>query len=94
MISKIFFLSGHAPDFDVFVNKNKQSNIILTNVPMRRDRKYIFAQLHAHLGKDDNYNDNYNSDINNHKGSEHSIDDKFYPMEVSDRQYAPFINIV
>ncbi|XP_022293510.2 nacrein-like protein [Crassostrea virginica] len=73
--------NGHAPDFDVFVNKNKQSNIILTNVPMRRDRKYIFAQLHAHLGKDDNYNDNYNSDINNHKGSEHSIDDKFYPME-------------
>nr|XP_022298247.1 nacrein-like protein [Crassostrea virginica] len=39
--------------------------------------------MHVHLGKDgDHYQrDNSESDVNNHEGSEHSINEKFYPME-------------
>ncbi|XP_078341523.1 nacrein-like protein isoform X2 [Crassostrea virginica] len=77
------FNNGHAPNFDVLIQSNKHNNIILTNVPMRKDKKYIFAQIHVHLGKDGDRNqrDNSESDVNNHEGSEHSINDKFYPME-------------
>lgn len=51
---------------------------------MRKDKQYIFAQIHVHLGKDGDRNqrDNSESDVNNHEGSEHSINEKFYPMEV------------
>lgn len=40
--------------------------------------------MHVHLGKDGDHNqrDNSESDANNHEGSEHSINEKFYPMEV------------
>ncbi|XP_061184854.1 nacrein-like protein [Saccostrea echinata] len=65
------FNNGHAPDFNVIVDKSdNDNNIILTNVPGRpAHKKYIFAQLHVHLGR------------KTKKGSEHSIDNKFYPME-------------
>ncbi|XP_056004185.1 nacrein-like protein [Ostrea edulis] len=64
------FNNGHAPDFNVAVNENNEENIILTNVPGRPSyKKYIFAQLHVHLGRKKG------------RGSEHSIDRKFYPME-------------
>lgn len=81
--------NGHAPDFDCKVETDAalrlKNNIILTNVPMRGDRQYIFAQLHIHIGADNSTdietNENSNSDINSNKGSEHSIDGEFYPME-------------
>ncbi|XP_062599317.1 nacrein-like protein isoform X2 [Saccostrea cucullata] len=69
--------NGHAPHFEV--NKEEQGKITLTNVPYRRKRKYNFAQLHIHVGK------------TRRKGSEHSINNKFYPMEAHlvfyDRRY-------
>jgi hypothetical protein len=62
---------GHAPDFNVAVDENNEENILLTNVPGRpSDKKYIFAQLHVHLGR------------KRGRGSEHAIDGKFTPMEV------------
>ncbi|XP_062595116.1 nacrein-like protein [Saccostrea cucullata] len=65
------FNNGHAPDFNVIVDKfDNDNNIILTHVPGRpAHKKYIFAQLHVHLGRKTD------------KGSEHSIDNTFYPME-------------
>ncbi|XP_056004513.1 nacrein-like protein [Ostrea edulis] len=68
-VSATIFNNGHAPGFNVAVDKNNKKNIILTKVPRKpSNEKYIFAQLHVHVGQKD-------------KGSEHSIDGKFYPME-------------
>lgn len=44
--------------------------ISLTNVPLRGSDEYIFEEIHFHIGKREE------------KGSEHSIDGDFYPMEV------------
>ncbi|XP_062592011.1 nacrein-like protein [Saccostrea cucullata] len=65
------FNNGHSPHFDVNVDtSDDDNNIILTRVPGRPSyKRYIFAQLHVHLGHDED------------KGSEHSINDRFYPME-------------
>jgi hypothetical protein len=50
---------------------SEDENIFLINVPGRpSDKYYVFAQLHVHVGREDD------------KGSEHSINDRFYPMEV------------
>ncbi|XP_061194112.1 nacrein-like protein [Saccostrea echinata] len=59
--------NGHSPHFDV--KEDYQDKITLTHVPHRRHRTYNFAQLHIHVGH------------KKKKGSEHSINDKFYPME-------------
>lgn len=75
--------NGHAPDFDCKVETDEalrlKKNIILTNVPMRGEKQYIFAQLHIHIGNETNQNSD--SNINDDEGSEHSIDGQFYPME-------------
>ncbi|XP_062619445.1 nacrein-like protein, partial [Saccostrea cucullata] len=71
------FCEGHAPHFEV--NKEERGKITLTHVPFRRHRTYNFEQLHIHVGK------------KRRKGSEHSINSKFYPMEAHlvfyDRRY-------
>ncbi|XP_076107576.1 nacrein-like protein [Mytilus galloprovincialis] len=60
--------NGHAPDFDV--DEKPDDKITLCNVPGRpKDKEYNFAQLHVHLGREEN------------KGSEHAIDNTFKPME-------------
>ncbi|XP_061194113.1 nacrein-like protein [Saccostrea echinata] len=59
--------NGHSPHFDV--NKKDQGKITLTHVAHRGKKTYNFAQLHIHVGKERS------------KGSEHSINNKFYPME-------------
>lgn len=75
--------NGHSPDFDCKVETDEalrlKKNIILTNVPMRGDKQYIFAQLHIHIGNETNCTSD--SNINDDEGSEHSIDGQFYPME-------------
>lgn len=75
--------NGHSPDFDCKVETDEalrlKKNIILTNVPMRGDKQYIFAQLHIHIGNETNGTSD--SNINDDEGSEHSIDGQFYPME-------------
>ncbi|XP_062591989.1 nacrein-like protein [Saccostrea cucullata] len=83
--------NGHSPHFDVHVDKVSWfNNIILTNVPYRGNKQFIFAQLHIHVGKQRETDtrtknrDLSGSKVNNHEGSEHSIDNKFYPMEVKD----------
>ncbi|XP_055998766.1 nacrein-like protein [Ostrea edulis] len=65
------FNNGHSPHFEVKEDElSEDDNIILTNVPGRPNYKsYVFAQLHMHVGREDD------------KGSEHSINDRFYPME-------------
>lgn len=77
-------ITGHSPDFDCKVETDEalrlKKNIILTNVPMRGDKQYIFAQLHIHIGNETNRTSD--SKINDDEGSEHSIDGQFYPMEV------------
>ncbi|XP_052707151.1 nacrein-like protein isoform X2 [Crassostrea angulata] len=56
--------NGHSPHFST------DARIIsLTNVPLRGSDKYIFEEIHFHIGKREE------------KGSEHSIDGDFYPME-------------
>lgn len=63
--------SGHAPHFDVD-EKSKDITLKLKNIDDNGTRSkdtYIFKDLHIHLGKKEK------------KGSEHSIDGKFYPME-------------
>nr|P86856.1 RecName: Full=Nacrein-like protein [Mytilus californianus] len=60
--------NGHAPYFEV--HEKFDDEIVLRNVPERPRRKeYNFAQLHVQLGRDEK------------EGSEHSIDNKFKPME-------------
>lgn len=59
------FLIGHSPHF-----VTDARIISLTNVPLRGSDKYIFEEIHFHIGKREE------------KGSEHSIDGDFYPMEV------------
>ncbi|CAC5417804.1 Nacrein-like protein [Mytilus coruscus] len=60
--------NGHAPYFEV--HEMFEDEITLCNVPERpRKKEYNFAQLHVHLGRDEK------------EGSEHSIDNKFKPME-------------
>lgn len=67
----IFLVTGHAPEFNVVQTKNNKDRIILSNVPGRpKDKKYVFAQLHVHFGRDET------------QGSEHCIDNIFKPMEV------------
>ncbi|CAG2224439.1 Nacrein-like protein [Mytilus edulis] len=62
--------NGHAPEFNVVQTKNNKDRIILSNVPGRpKDKKYVFAQLHVHFGRDET------------QGSEHCIDNIFKPME-------------
>lgn len=72
LFSLCFFV-GHAPHFDVDKH-NKDITLKLENIDINGIRSkdtYIFKDLHIHLGKKEN------------KGSEHSIDGKFYPMEVT-----------
>ncbi|XP_052072505.1 nacrein-like protein [Mytilus californianus] len=60
--------NGHAPDFDV--HEDFDEEITVCNVPGRpKEKEYNFAQLHVHLGRDEN------------KGSEHAINNIFKPME-------------
>ncbi|CAG2228283.1 Nacrein-like protein [Mytilus edulis] len=62
--------NGHAPEFNVVPTQNNKDRIILCNVPGRpKDKKYAFAQLHVHFGRDET------------QGSEHCIDNIFKPME-------------
>ncbi|XP_062592002.1 nacrein-like protein [Saccostrea cucullata] len=63
--------NGHSPSFEVKLDYYKRGDkIILTNVPGRpKYKEYVFAQLEMHAGQDE------------YRGSEHSIDDYFYPME-------------
>lgn len=81
---QLLLITGHSPDFDCKVETDEalrlKKNIILTNVPMRGDKQYIFAQLHIHIGNETNRTSD--SNINDDEGSEHSIDGQFYPMEV------------
>nr|XP_022299130.1 nacrein-like protein [Crassostrea virginica] len=56
--------NGHSPHFSTDTRV-----IALTNVPHRGSDKYIFEEIHFHIGKMEG------------KGSEHSIDGEFYPME-------------
>ncbi|XP_055997280.1 nacrein-like protein [Ostrea edulis] len=56
--------NGHSPHFST------DTRIIsLTNVPQRGSDRYIFEEIHFHIGKHET------------RGSEHSIDGEFYPME-------------
>lgn len=69
----LYFFVGHAPHFDV-AEDNKDITLKLKNIIINKrwsKDTYIFHDLHIHLGKKEN------------KGSEHSIDGKFYPMEVT-----------
>jgi carbonic anhydrase len=68
----MYSLTGHSPHFEVKEGDlSEDENILLTNVPGRPSSKsYVFAQLHVHVGREAD------------KGSEHSINDRFYPMEV------------
>ena len=68
--SRYFHCKGHAPHFTV---RNAERNITLKlkHIPGRYPKdKYVFQDLHIHLGRDDS------------KGSEHAIDGRHYPMEV------------
>ncbi|XP_076105712.1 nacrein-like protein [Mytilus galloprovincialis] len=59
--------NGHCPDFNV--DEEFDDEITLCNVPEKpKEMEYNFAQLHIHIGRDEN------------KGSEHCIDNKFNPM--------------
>ncbi|XP_061196674.1 nacrein-like protein [Saccostrea echinata] len=93
--------NGHSPHFDVHVDKISWfKNIILTNVPFKEDKQFIFAELHIHVGiesETDRSTKNHEyskSKVNDHEGSEHSIDNKFFPMEghmvFYDRTYSNF----
>ena len=66
----IILETGHCPDFNV--DEEFDDEITLCNVPEKpKEMEYNFAQLHIHIGRDEN------------KRSEHCIDNKFNPMAVS-----------
>ncbi|XP_062621331.1 nacrein-like protein [Saccostrea cucullata] len=56
--------NGHSPHFST-----ESRTIFLTNVPQRGSDKYVFEEIHFHIGTEEK------------RGSEHSIDGDFYPME-------------
>ncbi|XP_048727117.2 nacrein-like protein [Ostrea edulis] len=60
--------SGHSPHFEVKGSNNKK--IYLSDVPNTPpNTKYVLDNVHIHVGQEED------------EGSEHSIDDTFWPME-------------
>ena len=47
-----------------------RTTVKLGNVPYRGNAGFAFHEVHIHLGKSES------------RGSEHSVDNRFYPMEV------------